>query len=102
MGDLRTVQKHNEEEREQWNTPIVKNKEQRHIQDKTLQPLESAVKDYQNTLDSPIKELHTNPLKLIKACGVDVILNDLLIVNTVYWECIFIRLYEILSFLDFL
>ena len=58
--------------------PIVKNKEQTHIQDK-LQTLESVIKYDQN---SPItlKELQDkiSSLKLKKACGVDGILNKMI------------------------
>ena len=61
--------------------PIVKNKEQTHIQDK-LQTLESVIKDYQNPIDSPftLKELQDkiSSLKLKKACGVDGILNKMI------------------------
>ena len=61
--------------------PIVKNKEQTHIQDK-LQTLESVIKDYQNPIDSPftLKELQDkiSSLKLKKACGVDDILNEMI------------------------
>ena len=61
--------------------PIVKNKEQTHMQDK-LQTLESVIKDYQNPIDSPItlKELQDkiSSLKLKKAGGVDGILNKMI------------------------
>ena len=61
--------------------PIVKNKEQTHIQDK-LQTLELVIKDNQNPLDSPItlKELQDkiSSLKLKKACGVEGILNEMI------------------------
>ena len=61
--------------------PIVKNKEQTHIQDK-LQTLESVIKDNQNPLDSPItlKELQDkiSYFKRKKACGVDGIINEMI------------------------
>ena len=40
--------------------PITKNKDQKHIHDQ-IQILESTIKDYQSSLDSPItlNELHT-------------------------------------------
>ena len=57
------------------------NKEQKHIQDQ-IQIIESTIKDYQNTLDSPItlNELQNKiqTLQPKKACGVDGILNEMI------------------------
>ena len=78
--------------------PIESNKEQKQIQDK-LKNLESAIKDYQNPLDSQItlKELqdNINTLKTKKACGADGILNEMIKFTDHKFQLAILKLFNI-------
>ena len=78
--------------------PIEKNEEQKQIKDKLLK-LESAIKDYQNPLDSQItlKELQDKikTLKTKKACGADGILNEMIKFTDLKFQSAILKLLNI-------